>query len=93
MLCPVASERFDLALRDARDGSCPLRCLRHAVLDTKDVILEIVEADGVRGDIVLVVGIFLDPHISQSAMQSRIGVRQDGDPLALMSSARVVEVR
>ena len=89
---PVASERLDLVRRNAADGLCPFGRLRNPVFLTQHVVFEPVEADGVGVDVLLLVGSFRYPHVRDSELERRIGVRQDGNPLVGMHDRRVVRI-
>ena len=92
VLGPVARERLDGVAGDAADGLGPLGGLRHAVLAAHDVVLEVLEADRVGVQVLLVVGAFLDPRVGDGQLQRGVGIGLDGNPQVRMHGVRVVHV-
>ena len=92
LLGPVAGQRLDGEVGDAALLGGPGRRLGHTVLFAQDVVLELLEAVGVGGDVLLVVGAFGDPHVGDGELQRGVGVGKDGDPLVGMNRGAVVEV-
>ena len=87
---PLAGQRADDPGVDARLLRRPLRRLGHAVDLAHDVLLELVEADGAVGDVVLVIDVFGDPHEGDGHGDGRVGAHARGDPLAAHDGVRVV---
>ena len=77
---------------DAADGGRPLRRLLHAVLFAHHVGLELVDAHGVRGEVLLVVGAVLEPLVADAEVHGGVGVGQHRDPPVGVHGGRVVEV-
>ena len=73
-------------------ASAHLGGLRHAVLAAHDVVPEVLEADRVGVQILLVVGAFLDPRVGDGQLQRGVGVGLDGNPQVRMHGVRVVHV-
>ena len=89
---PVAREGLDGAGGHAADLLGPLGRLRHAVLAAEHVVAEVVEADRMRVEVLLVVGVLGDPRVGDGELEGRIGVGQDGDPLVGVDGVGVVHV-
>ena len=89
---PVASKRLDAVGGNVALLLSPLGRLRNAVLVAEHVVLEPVEAIGVRGDVLLVVRALGDPHVGNGELHGRIGVREDGDPHVGVNRVRIVHV-
>ena len=92
VLGPVAGERLDGVAGHAADLFGPLGGLRHAVLAAHDVVPEVLEADGMRVQVLLVVRAFLDPRVGDGQLQRGVGVRQHGNPHVGMHGVGVVHV-
>ena len=89
---PVVRERLDVGSRNAALALGPLGRLGLAVGAAEHVVLEPVEALGVRGDVVLVVGALDHPRPRDGEPQRRVGVGQRGDPLVCVDGGAVVQV-
>ena len=81
---PLAGQGADDAGLDARLLGRPLGRLGHAVRLAQDVGLELVEADGAVGDVVLVVGVLGDPHVGDGHGQRRVRAHARRDPLGVV---------
>ncbi len=93
VLGPVARERLDGVVGHLALGLRPFRRLGNAVVQVaQNVLLEPVEAVGVRGDVVLVVQGLGYPHNGDGELQGGVGVRQDRNPLVGVDGARIVHV-
>ena len=90
---PFLGQRLDGAGRNAGDRRRPLGRLRNAVLFTHDVGLVLLHADGVRLEVLLVVGAVLEPLIGDGQVERRVGVGQHRDPPVGVHCGGVVEVR
>ena len=91
---PIARQRLDAVIRHAALLGRPGRRLLDAVLAAAhDIVLELVKADGVRGDVVLFVRALGQPHMGDGELQGDIGIRQDRNPLVGMNRSTIVEVR
>ena len=90
--CPVARERLDVATRHAALAFCPLGGLWLSVSTAEHVVLEPVEAVGVRGDVVMIIGVFGEPDPRDAEPERRIGIRVRGDPLVGVNGCAVVQI-
>ena len=93
LLRPVTGKSLDLERGNTTLLLSPFRGLRNTVLTTHGVVLEVVEADGVGIDVVLVIGAFFDPGIGDCQLERSIGVGKDRDPLVSMNCSCIVQVR
>ena len=92
MLCPVTREGLDGVCGNPADLLGPLGRLGHAVLAAQDIVLEVLEAHGMRLEVVLVVRIFLDPGVGDCELQGGVGVGKHGNPLVCMDAVGIVDV-
>ena len=90
---PVASKRLDAVIGHAALLGRPGRCLLDAVFAAAhDVVLELIETDGVRGDVVLLVRALGQPHMGDCKLQGDVSIRQDRNPLVGMDCRAIVKV-
>ena len=93
VLGPVAGERLDGVSGHTALLLGPLRGLGDAVLPAHDVVGEVLEADRVGVQVLLVVGSLTQPCVCDSKLERRIGVGQNGDPFIGVNRIGVVNVR
>ena len=94
LLAQIACVGLDGVRGDAAALARPFGGLRDAVFLAEDVIRDLIEADGVRVDVLLVVDALGDHDVHRAEVECSIGVRQDGDPFeGLVADGRVVAER
>ena len=93
VLGPVARERLDAVSRHVALLLGPFRRLGNAVLVAEHVVLEPVEAVGVRLHVLGVVGALRHPHVRDGELHGRVGVGQNRDPHVGVHGVGVVHVR
>ena len=91
-LGPVAGQSLDSIDGHAALLAGPLGGLGNAVLPAHHIVHELVKAVGVLGDILLVIGLFLQPEIGDGQLKRRVGVGQHGDPLVGVDRGGIVQV-
>ena len=89
---PLPGQRADLPGGDAALFLGPLGGLRTTVARTKDVVLPLVEADGMGGHVFLVVGTFGEPGEGDGQAQGHVGTQAGGEPLVAEQAGGVIEV-
>ena len=73
-------------------GARPFGRFRHAVLVAEHVVLEPIEAVGMRFDVLPIVRVLGHPHIRDRQLQRGIGIRKYGEPFIGMNDSRVIAV-
>ena len=89
---PLVGQSLDDARGDAADGGCPLRRLLDAVLFAHDVGLVLVDAHGVGGEVLLVVGALAEPAVRDRDVERGVRVGEHRDPAVGVHGGGVVEV-
>ena len=92
-LAPLTGERADLRRRDATLGLSPLTGLGHAVGLAEHVLGPLVEAVGVRGHVLLVVGALLEPRVGDGEGERVVGADLGREPLVADEPGGVVVER
>ena len=93
LVCPVPRQRLDRPDGHAAFFAGPLRRLGLPVLPAQHVLLKLVEAVGVGGDIIPVVSALCDPEVGNGELERHIRVGQHGDPLVPVDRRAVVQIR
>ena len=93
LLAPLAGERADLAGGDAGLGLGPLAGLGHAVGLAEHVLGPLVEAVGVRGHVLLVVGALGQPGVGDGEGERVVGADLGREPLVADEPGGVVVER
>ena len=88
LLAPLARERAHVLGGNAGLLLLPLRRLRDAVLDAEQVILPLVETDGVGLDVFLVIEAFLHPHVGDRHRHRDRGGRAAARTICRAGTAR-----
>ena len=89
---PLSRQGLDGPGRHPGDRRRPLGSLGHPVFPADDIGLELLHPIRMRFQVVLVVCAAREPLVRDGQVESRVGVRQDGDPLVGVDRVGIVAV-